>query len=63
LGIAVPQSDLRQAHADSLQISIENSSVVLRGELPLAELKAFLVPAIRQAGVLNRVDDCVKIAS
>jgi hypothetical protein len=56
-------SPLLQAHADSLEISIENASVVLRGQLPRAELKAFLIPAVRQAGVLNRVDDYVRIAS
>ena len=54
---------LLQQYATALQISIENSAVVLRGELPSPDLKAQLVPSIRQAGVLYRVTDCVRIAS
>lgn len=48
-------------YAAALQVSIENASVVLRGELPRADLKDLLIPAIRQAGVLYRVTDCVRI--
>ena len=54
---------LLQQYATELQVSIENASVVLRGELPSPDLKAQLVPAVRQAGVLYRVTDCVRIAS
>lgn len=54
---------LLQQYATTLQVSIENASVVLRGELPSPDLKAQLVPAVRQAGVLYRVTDCVRIAS
>ncbi len=51
------------AYSAAVQVSIENASVVLRGELPRADLKELLVPAVRQAGVLYRVTDCVRIAS
>ena len=54
---------LLQQHATALEVSIENASVVLRGELPSPELKAQLVSVVRQAGVLYRVADCVRIAS
>ena len=54
---------LLQQYATALQVSIENASVVLRGELPSPDLKAQLVPAVRQAGVLYRVTDCVRIAT
>ncbi len=54
---------LLQQYATELQVSIENSSVVLRGQLPSPDLKAQLVPSVRQAGVLYRVTDCVRIAS
>ncbi len=54
---------LLQQYSTALQVSIENASVVLRGELPSPDLKAQLVPAVRQAGVLYRVTDCVRIAS
>lgn len=50
-------------YAVALQVSIEDAAVVLRGELPRAELKDLLVSAVRQAGVLNRVSDFVRIAS
>ncbi len=50
-------------YAAALQVSIENAAVVLRGELPRADLKDLLVPAVRQAGVLNRVSDFVRVAS
>lgn len=54
---------LLQQHATGLQVSIENASVVLRGELPSPEVKALLIPAIRQAGVLDHISDYVRIAS
>ena len=54
-------SPLLRDYATTLQVSIEDTSVVLRGELPREELKALLVPAVRQAGVLNRVTDCVVV--
>ena len=54
---------LLQQYATTLQVSIENSVVVLRGELPSPDLKEQLVPSVRQAGVLYRVTDCVRIAS
>jgi hypothetical protein len=52
---------LRQ-YAAALQVSIENATIVLRGELPTIDLKAELIPAVRRAGVLSQVCDCVKVA-
>lgn len=51
---------LRQ-YASALQISIEDAALVLRGKLPSGDLKAELLPAIRQAGFLGRVCDCVEV--
>ncbi len=48
-------------HRPDLQISLEGSRIVLRGQLPSAALKQALVPAIRQAGVLGQVCNCVEI--
>ncbi len=48
-------------YAAAIQISIENTVIVLRGELPSAAMKQELVPAIRQAGVLGQVSDCVQV--
>lgn len=48
-------------YAAALQITIENAAIVLRGELPSVALKAQLVPVIRQAGVLCKVQDCVEV--
>lgn len=53
---------LRQ-YATAVQISVENASVVLRGELPNSELKEQLIPLVRQAGVLYQITDQVRIAS
>ena len=51
-----------QQYTAALQVSIENAVIVLRGELPSSNLKSQLVPAVRQAGVLARVDDCVQVS-
>ncbi len=48
-------------HAKRLRVTIENTAVVIRGELPTAALKSELVPAIRRAGVLSRVCDYVRV--
>ena len=53
---------LRQ-HATLLEVSIENSAIVIRGNLPSAAMKAELVPAIRQAGVLSQINNCVLVAA
>ncbi|MDV6030244.1 hypothetical protein [Stieleria magnilauensis] len=49
-------------HLADLKISMEGSRIVLRGHLPSVALKQALVPAIRQAGVLGQVCNCVEIA-
>ncbi|QEF97352.1 hypothetical protein Mal15_13920 [Stieleria maiorica] len=48
-------------HLANLEISMEGSRIVLRGQLPSVALKQALVPAIRQAGVLGQVCNCVEI--
>lgn len=53
---------LRQ-YATALQVTIENATIVLRGELPSGALKAELIPAVRQAGVLCQVCNCVRVAN
>lgn len=50
------------AYAAKLQVTIENATVILRGELPSDELRNQLLPTIRQAGVLWRVKNQVDIA-
>jgi hypothetical protein len=52
---------LRQ-YAAMVQVTIENGTIVLRGELPTPNLVAELVPAVRRAGVLGRVCNCVQVA-
>ncbi len=53
---------LRQ-YAAALQVTIENATIVLRGTVPSADLKAELVPAVRRAGVLSQVSNCVDVAN
>lgn len=48
-------------HRANLEISMEGARIVLRGHLPSVALKQALVPAIRQAGVLGQVCNCVEI--
>ncbi|MCO8125547.1 hypothetical protein NHH03_27660 [Stieleria sp. TO1_6] len=48
-------------HRDDIEISLEGSRIVLRGQLPSVALKQALVPAIRQAGVLGQICNCVEI--
>ncbi len=57
-----------EAHASlapyhlGLDVTMEGPRVVLRGVLPSASLKQALIPAIRQAGVLGQVCNCVEVA-
>ena len=51
-----------QQYATAVQVSIENTVIVLRGELPSADLKQALVPAVRQAGVLGKIQNAVQVA-
>ena len=48
-------------HRADLEISMEGSRIVLRGLLPSVALKQALLPAIRQAGVLSQVCNCVEV--
>lgn len=51
-----------QHYATALQVSVENTTIVLRGQVPSIDLKAELVPAVRRAGVLSQVCNCVDVA-
>ena len=48
-------------YATALQVSVENTAIILQGHLPNAALKQQLVPAIRRAGVLWRISNCVEV--
>ncbi len=48
-------------YVSSLQITIDHAGIVLRGHLPSGDLKADLVPTIRQAGFLGRIIDEVVV--
>ena len=48
-------------YAESLEVSVENTSIVLHGDLPTADLRQQLVPAIRQAGILWQVCNLVQV--
>ena len=48
-------------HRPAVRVSIEDARIVLRGNLPSAALKQELVPAIRLAGVLGQVCNCVEV--
>ncbi|MFG0264921.1 MAG: hypothetical protein ACF8AM_07165 [Rhodopirellula sp. JB055] len=48
-------------YASQLKISVHESTILLDGTLPSAKLRQQLVPAIRQAGVLWRIDNHVAV--
>lgn len=50
-------------HASLIEVSIEHSAIVVRGNLPTDGMKAELVPAIRRAGVLSQVNNCVLVVT
>ena len=51
-----------RSHVATLQVSIENTTVALRGELPNAQAKTALFLAVRQAGVLDQISDYVRVS-
>ncbi|EMI55361.1 MULTISPECIES: hypothetical protein [Rhodopirellula] len=51
------------AYATRLQVSVENTAIILRGTLPNQELRSELVPTIRQAGVLWQIKNRVDVAA
>ncbi len=55
--------DQLREHAAEMEVSIENSMIVVRGKLPSSLLKDQVIPAVRQAGVLRQVCDFVRVAS
>ena len=50
-------------HTETIEVSVENAAIVLRGELPSANLKSELVPLVRRAGVLGQICDLVSVGS
>lgn len=50
-------------YVSMVQVTIEGAVIVLRGRLPSGDLKAELLPAIRRAGFLGQVLDCVEVES
>ncbi|EMI45271.1 MULTISPECIES: hypothetical protein [Pirellulaceae] len=51
------------AYAARLQVTVENTAIILRGTLPNQELRSELVPTIRRAGVLWQVKNRVDVAA
>jgi hypothetical protein len=60
LFVLAAQEPMRRC-TSGLQITIEDAAVVIRGHVPSADLKSQLIPAVRRAGVLGRVFDCVQV--
>jgi len=58
----VNATPLLQNHACDVQVSIEKTTVALRGELPNHDAKTALVLAVRQAGVREQISDYVRIS-
>lgn len=52
-----------QHHVPKVHVSIEDTSVALRGELPDDGAKNALLLAVRQAGVLDKICDYVRVSS
>ena len=48
-------------HSTDVDVTIEGPRIVLRGHLPSVALKRELVPAIRLAGVLDQICNCVEV--
>ena len=46
---------------DHIKVSVDRSVIILDGILPTETLKKALLPAVRQAGVLGRVDNKVVV--
>ena len=50
-----------QSHAAGVEVGIDDSTVVLTGQLPSDHLRAALEPAVRRAGVLAKIDNRVSV--
>ncbi|MCR9207312.1 MAG: hypothetical protein NXI28_03715 [bacterium] len=48
-------------YASDVDVSVYESTIVLEGTLPTAELQKQLIPSIRQAGVLWRIKNNVVV--
>ncbi|EMI28840.1 hypothetical protein [Rhodopirellula europaea] len=48
-------------YASDVDVSVYESTIVLEGTLPTAELQKQLIPSIRQAGVLWRIKNNVAV--
>ena len=50
-------------YVERLEVSVDKTLIILHGDLPTADLKQQLVPAIRQAGILWQVCNLVHVQS
>jgi len=47
---------------DTIQVSVQQTAIVLRGKVPSSAVKQLLIPAIRQAGILWQVCNLVDVS-
>ena len=50
-------------YAATLFVTIENAAIILRGHLPSDQLRSALEPTVRQAGVLDKINNEVRVVS
>ncbi|MDF1842531.1 MAG: hypothetical protein P1U77_13920 [Rubripirellula sp.] len=48
-------------YAATLLVTIENAAIILQGHLPSDQLRSALEPAVRQAGVLDKINNEVRV--
>ena len=53
--------DQLSQYAAGVDVTISDSSVVLTGQVPSNQVKSALVPAVRRAGVLSKIDNQVQV--
>ncbi len=47
--------------ATTLLVSVENAAIILQGHLPSDRLRSALEPVVRQAGVLGKIENRVRV--
>ena len=52
-----------QPYSKDLSVSIEDSTIIIRGRLPSTQLRSQLIPAVRKAGVLEQVVTEVEVTA
>ncbi len=48
--------------ANKLEITVEQTVIVVRGNVPTAKMRDQIVALVRRAGVLSRVNNCVQVS-